>query len=282
MEDTATAIEPTTLPAALPAIRLDDLKVEILKVDPLNLGPTIEVKIETQDQYLAAVDLHKRLGIRRKEWKEEMDPIVAARRLPWQEATDHRGTADKPLEALEKAVGRGMADWNRRQQEEADRLEKERQATLKVEQDRLQKEQEAERQRLLKADEDTRLATASKLEAEGKPELAQAVLSAPPPPPPIAALPLRQEFASLPRFAASVPGLTYQDNWKVRIPVDPALARAALLVLVQAAAKDPERYLHLLTLDEKVSNNQANRTSGQVPIPGFELFNDQFPVRRRK
>lgn len=276
--------------ADLPVLKTDDLVSTAIKVETFHQGSAmkpLQVVIETAEQYQAAADLQMRVKGRIKEWEAENEPLRLAFREPLELVLENIRTGKTPLETLDKALSRGLADFDQRQREIAAKAERDRQAALKAEQDSLAKEHEAARAKQLKEDEDRRLEVAAKLEAEGRMDLAEHVLAAAPPPPaPSMRIPPVnpfQPFAPPAMAAPKVDGLSYSDNWKGQFPdpQDAVLYRGALLMLAQAALKDPGRYLGYLTFDVKTINAAIKASSGQIEIPGVPAFNDRI-TRRTK
>lgn len=258
--------------APLPALKTDDLTTPLLQLEPLKPGQVLktQINIQTPEQYEAAAALHLKVKERRKEWKAEMDPIVAARRLPWQEATDHRADGDGPLEAFEKALGAGLVDFNKRQEEERKRLQAE--ANRKA-------EEEAERLRLeaVKKAEDEKIARAEAAEKAGNKTLAERILTAP-----ATVVRVAAPRAEIVAPASRPAGLGFVNNWKYEIPVDPELRRVALFTLVEAAFQDPDRYLDCIDFNEKTLDNRAKDSSGQAAMPGLgKPVNHQTTRRTR-
>lgn len=197
----------------------------------------------------SAYDNHKKAVAKRKKY---LDPLTTAKET----IAKVRGAYIKIVEdarRVAEAQARAQAEANARAQREAH-----------------DREVAAQRQR----DEDARVNRAAELEAQGKTELAEHVLSAPPspppppPPPPVYHAPIH--YAAPTKTA----GVSSRDNWKAQIETEPMTARAQLLTLVKAAALDPDRLLHFLTLNASALNQHAKQTKGAVAVPGISFVND--------
>ena len=210
---------------------------------------------------------------RTNEVKALMDPICESAYETHKLATGARGLLLNPLEALKTYITRTRGAYLLAQETERKRLAKIAQDKA----DALAKEQQiahaAEVERLRLLDESKRVEIATKLEAEGKTELAEHVLvtpSAPPPPPPPPVYTAPIAFAGPTKTA----GVSTRDNWKAAVETDPLTARAQLLVVVKAAAADPDRFLHFLALNVSALNAHAKQTKGAVAVPGVPFYND--------
>ncbi len=228
---------------------------------------TNDVQLQAADQVLIEV------ATRIAKVKEIFDPICEAANLTHKKATGARGALLTPLENTRAAITRVRGGYLIALENERKRLEKEAKdkadAAVKLAKENHDKEVEAARLK----EEGLRVDKAAALEAEGKTELAEHVLSmpiVPPPPPPPPPVYAPVHFSGPTKTA----GVSQRDNWKAIIETEPIEARAQLLALVKAAAEKPEQFLHLLALNASAINALAKQTKGAVQVPGFKFFND--------
>ena len=227
----------------------------------------VENDLDLQEADLTLLAIQERMN----KVAELMDPVCDTAHKAHKAATEARAKLKTPLEAAKALVTRVrgaylLAVENRRKAEfaEATRLQK-------IAQDEADRKQKAEQEALRKLQEDARLETAAKLEAEGKTELAEHVLTMPSPPPLVPApLPLRPAFVpSAPPTKTS--GVVNKKTYRAVFEEDPIAARAQLLTMVKAAAENPDRFLDFLELNVSNIKNYAKRTEGAVAIPGIKV-----------
>lgn len=233
-----------------------------------------EFKIENDDDLQAADRALLLVQERTQEVEALMDPICESAHETHKRATTARGLLLNPLLTLKTYITRTRGAYMIAQEAERKRLAKIAQDKADADAKAVAKAHADEVERLRLKDESDRLDRAAKLEAEGKTELAEHVLTMPaaPPPPP----PPRPIYAAPIAYAqpTKTAGVSSRDNWKAAIETDPITARAQLLALVKAAALDPDRLLHFLNLNASALNAHAKQTKGAVAVPGITFFND--------
>jgi hypothetical protein len=178
-------------------------------------------------------------------WKPMKDAAFKAHRT----ICAQESTLDAPLLEAEKVLKQRISSF----------VAEQRRAALE-EEERQRKVLQAEAERLA-AQESQRLAIedAIALEAEGRPEEAEAVLAAPLPIAPIYIAP-----APVAPAVAAVKGVSMREVWKFRI-VD--------------ETKIPREYL---TVNESAIRAVVDRTKGKIRIPGIETYADQQVAASRR
>lgn len=232
---------------------------------------TKEFKVET-DEDLQRADLTLlNIQDRLKKVSDLMDPVCESAHKAHKDATAARASLANPLLAAKTLITKVRGQYilmleNKRKAEEAEA--KRIQAEAQVEADRKWRAEQAE---ALKKQEDDRLEKARILEANGNIELAEHILNVPPPPPPP---PPRVNVAPayIPQAAPTrTSGVINKETFKAEFESDPAAARAQLLIMVKAAAENPNQYLDFLQLNTSNINAHVKRTKGAVPVPGISI-----------
>lgn len=194
--------------------------------------------ISNRDELEAAGAMLTTIKGLQKEINQVFDPIIKKAHQSHKEAVAQKKKAGAPLVRAEGIIKPKIAIYTAEQ--ERIRLEEET---------RLRKEAEAKQ----KAEEEKRIKEAEALEAEGKKEEAEKVISEPiPEPAPIAA----------PSPAAKVEGVSIKKIWKFRI-VDPS--------------KLPREYL----MADSTAIGKAVRTQKEkCEIPGVEIYAEDSVAAR--
>ncbi len=244
------------------------------------VSQTVEFKVE-DDEDLQVAD-RTLLSIQDKMDKVSalMDPVCEAANKAHKAATGARGALMNPLVAAKALVTRVRGTYliaveNKRKADEAEAKRKAEE--LQAAADKKWKEEQAA---LLKQQEDARMEKAVQLEADGKVELAEHVLTAPPAPipmapPPIAKPPSYFGGGGGGYFAPTkTSGVANKETYKAVLEEDPVLARAQLLTMVKAAAEKPDQFLDFLELNTSNINAYAKKTKGAVKIPGIEVIKE--------
>ena len=171
---------------------------------------------------------------------EVFDPIVDAAHRAHKIAVEQRKKMLEPAQVAERIVKGQMAVY---EQTERERVARE------------QRERDAERRRL---EDEARLAVAASLEAQGKPEAAQAALTAP------VTMPV---FTPPVQAVPKAEGVSFRDQWKARV-VDP-------VALIKAVANG-EAPANLVIADQQALNKLAVALKGEMRVPGVESFCDRI------
>ena len=117
---------------------------------------------------------------------------------------------------------------------------------------------EAKRQREAEQKAREKAAVEQRKAEEAAQEAAEKGEPAPPPPPPAPVIPVENK--------AHVAGVTYVDNWKGRVTDITELLKAVL-----AGTVNPD----FVMVNESEINKFAKATSGKMPVPGIEWYNDK-------
>jgi len=171
---------------------------------------------------------------------ELMDPICDSAHTAHKVAVAQLKKLVEPFDTAKRIVGVQTSAWDQRERE---RVQQAQQAA------------EAERRRL---EDDERLRTATRLEAQGKSAAAEAALTAPVQVP-VFTPPVRQ--------VEKAEGLSFRDNWKAEV--------TDLLALVQAVA-DGKASLNCLEPNMVTLNGLARALKAQMRVPGVEAKNERI------
>ena len=195
-----------------------------------------EIQVRDADGFQQAGVFLRRVTGGLKMAHDLMDPICEASDHAHKVAVAQRKKLIEPFETAKRIVGAEVSTW---EQAERDRVAREQRAA------------DAERRRL---EDEARLAVAAQLEAQGKPEAAQAALTAP------VTMPV---FTPPVQAVPKAEGLSFRDNWKARV-VDP-------VALIKAVANG-EAPANLVIPDQQALNKLAVALKGEMRVPGVESF----------
>lgn len=204
----------------------------------------LAVKVESNEQRVAAAEMGKAIAAMEKEVSATFDPIVDAAHKAHKVAVAKRAEVLEPLQRAKRFLAGCIGGYDQ-QQERMRQAEEER---LRRE----QREREAqEAARLRKEAEDRQLAEAQAAAEIGDAEMAEAIISAPtvvemPPPAPVI----------VPSRVQAVAGASTRTTWKFRI------VNASLV---------PREYL---AVDEVKIGGVVRAMKGATNIPGVEAYPD--------
>lgn len=237
-------------------------------------------EIESNEAYMAADTLVGNLRKERKGIKGFIEaffePHVKRAKAAHQGLCDDRTAYvekhDAPLATAEQRV-LGLMGWYREKVEaERKRLQAEADQKAREEREAAAKKADEDRKAQLARDEEDRLARAAALEAEGKAEEAQRVISAPPPPPaPLAPPPFQPREMVQAAFIPKTKSSGSRENW--------VYEGTDKMELIRAAAQN-EAYAQYLTFNEATLKAFAKSAKGEARCPGVKFFDKPISVVR--
>lgn len=211
------------------------------------------VSIVDSATFAQAADLLKNVNMLRKRIEEHYEPIKSAAHAAHKAAVAACNEHLKPVSEVEQVLKRKCGEWQRVEAERIAKLRAEEEERQRAEAAELAKK-EAEARKLL---EDQRIALAEKLQASGQTEKAQAALAAP-----VVVPDWMKPAPSAPREIVTAPkvdGVGLSLKWKASI--------TDKLALVKHVAAHPE-LLHLLDANMPALNGMARSMKEGFEMPG--------------
>jgi hypothetical protein len=195
------------------------------------------IAVTNHEQSVAAGALCKDFKAHKKMVNDTFNPMVDASRAAWKLTIAQRDGLLAPLVEGDALVKAKLKVYD-------DKLEAERQAEAKRLREEAARVAEVERQRLAEK--------AAKLKEEGRADTAATLEKM--------AEEVEVKEVSEPLPVAKAQGMGYRDNWKAR---------------VMDKSKIP---IHYLDVNMPALNREARQAKGASNIPGVEFFNDKVPV----
>lgn len=195
--------------------------------------------ITTAEDYAAAVNIGKSLRSMRKGIEEFFSPLKSAAHKAWKEVCNTENRILEPVTTAQRSLDGKLGRYL--QQQEADRLERERVA----------------REAAQKAEQDRLLAEAAHLSETGQQAEAEKVLDQ--------AVAVEAPPVIMPSSVPKVAGASTRQNWKFEVTDLKALVEAV------AAGKVP---LNAIRPDDTFLGQMARAMKGSMKWPGVKVYND--------